>query len=85
MPQGDFGLEDIYQMVILPNLPLSGGFVKLLTAVGVYSWCLCTYPAVCFTAPAKARDIMDIQCKHTSLTRTINSDIGYTFQLTSYS
>ena len=44
-PEWDQGPEDILQMDILPNLPPSGGYNHIITAIDVFSHYLFAYPA----------------------------------------
>ena len=78
-PECDLGPEDILQMDILPNLPPSGGYDKIITAMDVFSRYLFAYPVTRITAPAVAKVIMDILCKHTYLPTTIITDMGTQF------
>ena len=75
-PEWDLGPEDILQIDILPNLPPSGGYDNIITAIDVFSRYLFAYPVTRITAPAVAKIIMDILCKHTYLPTTIISDMG---------
>ena len=78
-PEWDLGPEDILQMDILPNLPPSGGYDNIITAIDVLSRYLFAYPVTRITAPAVAKVIMDILCKHTYLPTTIITDMGTQF------
>ena len=78
-PEWDLGPEDILHMDILPNLPPSGGFDNIITAIDVFSRYLFAYPTTLFTAPTVARVILDILCKHTNLQTTIITDMGTHF------
>ena len=78
-PEWDLGPEDILQMDILPNLPPSGGYDNIITAIDVFSRYLFAYPVTRITAPAVAKIIMDILCKHTYLPTTIITDMGTQF------
>ena len=78
-PEWDWGPEDIQQMDILPNLPPSGGYDNIITAIDVFSRYLFAYPVTRITAPAVAKIIMDILCKHTYLPTTIITDMGTQF------
>ena len=78
-PEWDLGPEDILQMDILPNLPPSGGYDHIITAIDVFSRYLFAYPVTRITASAVARVIMDILCKHTYLPTTIITDLGTQF------
>ena len=44
LPEWDLGPEDAMQIDLLPNLPPSGGYEKLLTALDVFSRYLFAYP-----------------------------------------
>ena len=59
-PEWDLGPEDILQMDILPNLPPSGAYDNIITAIDVFSRYLFAYPVTRITAPAVAKIIMDI-------------------------
>ena len=78
-PEWDLGPEDILQMDILPNFPPSGGYDIIITAIDVFSRYLFAYPVTRITAPAVAKVIMDILCKHTYLPTTIITDKGTQF------
>ena len=78
-PDWDLGPEDVLQMDILPNLPPSGGYDNIITAIDVFSRYLFAYPVRRITAPAVAKIIMDILCKHTYLPTTIITDMGTQF------
>ena len=66
-------------MDILPNLPRSGGYDHIITAIDVFSRYLFAYPVTRITATSVARVIMDILCKHTYLPTTIITDLGTQF------
>ena len=78
-PEWDLGPEDILQMDILPNLPPSGGYDHIITAIDVFSRYLFAYPATRITATAVSKVIMDILCKHTYLPTTVITDLGTQF------
>ena len=78
-PEWDLGPEDILQMDILPNLPPSGGYDHIITAIDVFSRYLFAYPVTRITATAVSKVIMDILCKHTYLPTTIITDLGTQF------
>ena len=59
-PEWDLGPEDILQMDILPNLPPSGGYDQVITAIDVFSRYLFTYPVTRITATSVARVIMGV-------------------------
>ena len=79
-PDKDLGPEDILQMDILPNLPLSGGYDHIITAKYVFSEYLFAYPVTRSNATAVSRVIMDILCKHICLPTTIFTDLGTQFK-----
>ena len=66
-------------MDILPNLPPSGGYDHIITAIDVFSQYLFAYPVTRITATSVARVIMDILCKHTYLPTTLITDLGTQF------
>ena len=78
-PEWDLGPEDILQMDILPNLPPSGGYDHIITAIDVFSRYLFAYPVTRITATTVSKVIMDILCKHTYLPTTIITDLGTQF------
>ena len=78
-PEGDLGPEDLLQMDILPNLPPSGGYDHIITAIDVFSRYLFASPVTRITATSVAPVIMDILCKHTYLPTTIITDLGSQF------
>ena len=57
-PEWDLGPEDILQMNILPNLPPSGGYDHIITAIDVFSRYLFAYPVTRFSAIAVSRVII---------------------------
>ena len=75
-PEWDLGPEDILQIDILPNLPPSGGYDHIITAIDVFSRYLIAYPVTRISATTVSRVIMDILCKHTYLPTTIITDLG---------
>ena len=66
-PEWELGPKDILQMDILPNLPPSGGFDNIITAIDVFSRYLFAYPTTRITAPTAARVIMDIYLPNTHI------------------
>ena len=63
----------------LTNLPPSGGYDHIITAIDVFSRYLFAYPVTRINATAVANVIMDILCKHTYLPTTIITDLGTQF------
>ena len=78
-PDWDLGPEDILQTDILPYLPPSGGYDNIINAIDMFSRYLFAYPVTRITAPAVAKIIMDILCKHIYLPTTIITDMGTQF------
>ena len=66
-------------MDILPNLPTSGGYDHIITAIDVCSRYLFAYPVTRITATAVSIVIMDILCKHTYFPTAIITDLGTQF------
>ena len=75
-PEWDLGTEDILQIDFLPNIPASGGYDNIITAIDVFSRYLFAHPVTCITSPAVATIIMDILCKYAYLPTTIITDMG---------
>ena len=63
MPEWDLGPEDAMQIDLLPNLPTSGGYQTVMTAIHVFSRYLFTYPLIEATATKVAKVIIDIMMK----------------------
>ena len=66
-------------MDTLPNLPHSGSYNHIITAIDVFSRYLFAHPVARITATSVARVIMDILCKHSYLPTTIITDLGTQF------
>ena len=66
-------------MDVLPNLPPSGGYDHIITAIDVVSRYLFAYPVTRITATAVSRVIVDILGKHTYLPTTLVTDLGTQF------
>ena len=79
MPEWDLGPEDAMQIDLLPNLPKSGGFQTVMTAIDVFSRYLFAYPLVEATASNTAKVLIDIMTKHTYLPTTLITDKGTAF------
>ena len=60
LPEWDLGPEDAMQIDLLPNLPPSGGYQTVMTAIDVFSRYLFA------TAPIVAKVIIDIMTKHST-------------------
>ena len=79
LPEWDLGPEDAMQIDLLPNLPTSGGYQTVMTAMDVFSRYLFAYPLVEATASNTAKVLIDIMTKHTYLPTTIITDKGTAF------
>ena len=64
LPEWDLGPEDAMQIDLLPNLPTSGGFQTVMTAIDVFSRYLFAYPLIEATATNVAKVLIDIMTKH---------------------
>ena len=82
MPEWDLGPEDALQIDLLPNLPISGGYQTVMTALDVFSRYLFTYPLIEATATKVAKVIIDIMTKHSYLPTTLITDKGSAFTST---
>ena len=71
--------EDAMQIKLVPELPPSGGYENLVTAMDVFSRYLFAYPTANQDAKAIAKVIINIMSKHAYLPRTIISDKGTAF------
>ena len=79
LPEWDLGPEDAMQIDLLPNLPPSGGYENIITAMDVFSRCLFAYPVTDASATNTAKVIIDIMTKHTYLPTTLITDKGTAF------
>ena len=78
-PEGDLGPEDAMQISLLPNLPTSGGYQTVMTAIDIFSRYLFAYPLVEATAVNTAKVIIDIMTKNSYLPTTLITDKGSAF------
>ena len=67
------------KLILLPNLPPSGGYENIITAMDVFSRYLFAYPVTDATATNTAEVIIDIMTKHTYLPTTLITDKGTAF------
>ena len=83
LPEGDLGPEDAMQIDLLPNLPPSGGYENIITAMDVFSRYLFAYPVTDAAATNTAKVLIDIMTKHTYLPTTLITHKGtaFTFKL----
>ena len=79
LPEWTLGLEDAMQKDLLPNLPLSGGYENIFTAIDVFSRYLFAYPVTEASAPNTAKVNFNIMAKHTYLPTTLITDKGSAF------
>ena len=82
LPEWDLGPEDAMQIDLLPNLPTSGGFQTVMTAIDVFSRYLFAYPLIEATATNVAKVLIDIMTKHSYLPTTLITDKGSAFTST---
>ena len=82
MPEWDLGPEDAMQIDLMPNLPPSGGYENVLTAIDVFSRYLFAYPLTDASAINVAKAIIDIMTKHSYLPTTLITDKGTAFTST---
>ena len=82
LPVWDLGPEDAMQIDLLPNLPTSGGYQTMMTAIDVFSNYLSAYPLIEATAANVAKVIIDIMTKHSYLPTTLITDKGSAFTST---
>ena len=79
LPEWDLGPEDAMQIDLLSNLPTSGGYQTVMTAIDVFSRYLFAYPLTEATAANVAKVIIDIMTKHSYLPSTLITDKGSAF------
>ena len=82
LPEWDLGPEDAMQIDLLPNLPTSGGYQTVMTAIDIFSRYLFAYPLIEATATNVAKVIIDIMTKHSYLPTTLITDKGSAFTST---
>ena len=80
VPEWDLGPADARQIDLLPNLPPSGGYEIVLTAIDVFS--LFAYPLTDASAINVAKVLIDIMTKHAYLPTTLITDKGFAFTST---
>ena len=82
LSERDLGPEDAMQIDLLPNLPPSGGFENVLTAIDVYSRYLFAYPLTDASAINVAKALIDFMTKHAYLPTTLITEKGTAFTST---
>ena len=81
-PEWNLGPEDAMQIDLLPNLPTSGAYQTVKTAIDVFSRYLFAYPLVEATVTNVAKVIIDTMTKHSYLPTTLFTDKGTAFTST---
>ena len=76
IPEWDHGPEDLIQIDLLPELPPSGGYENIITAIDVFSRYAFAYPVSNPTAVNTAKVIIDIMTRHAYLPSLIITDKG---------
>ena len=71
LPEWDLGPEEAMQIDLLPNLPTSGGYQIVMTAIDVFSRYLFAYPLVEATASNTSKVLIDIMTKNAYLPITL--------------
>ena len=79
IPEWDLGPEDLMQIDLLPELPPSGGYENIITAIDVFSRYAFAYPVSNPTAVNTAKVIIDIKTRHAYLPTLIIADKGSVF------
>ena len=82
LPEWDLGPEDAMQIDLLPNLPASGGYQTVMTAIDVFLRYLFAYPLNEARATNVAKVIIDIMTKRSYLPTTLIPDRGSAFTST---
>ena len=71
--------EIAMQIDLMPELPPSGGYKNIVTAMDVFSRCLFVYPTLHRDAKPIVRVLINIMTKHAYLPTTLISDKGTAF------
>ena len=79
IPEWDLGPEYLMQIDLLPELPPSGGYENIFTAIDVFSRYAFAYPVSNPTAVNTAKVIIDIMTRHAYLPTLIITDKGSVF------
>ena len=79
MPELDLVPEDVMQIDLLPELPPSGGYENIITAIDVFSRYAFAYPVSNPTAVNTAKVIIDIMTRHAYLPTLKITDRGSFF------
>ena len=79
IPEWDLGPEYLMQFDLLPELPPSGGYEKIITAIDVFSIYAFAYPVSNPTAINTAKVIIDFMTRYLYLPTLIITDKGSVF------
>ena len=79
IPEWDLGPEDLMQINLLPEIPPSGGYENIITAIDVFSRYAFAYPVFNTTAVNTTEVILDITTRHAYLPTLIITDKGSVF------
>ena len=79
IPEWDLGPEDLMQMDVLPELPPSGGYENIITAIDAFSRYAFAYPVSNPTAVNTAKVIIEKMTRHAYLPILIIKDKGSVF------
>ena len=79
IPEWDLEPEDLMQIDLLPELPPSGDYENIITAIGVFSRYAFAYPVSNPTAVNTAKVIIHIMTRHAYLSTVIITDKGNVF------
>ena len=79
IPEWDLGQEDLMQIDLLPELPPSGGYENIITAIDVFWRYAFAYSFSNPTAVNTAKVITDIMTRHAYLPTLIITDTGSVF------
>ena len=76
LPEWDLGPEDALQIDLLPNLPPSGGYENIITALDVFSRYFFAYPVTGASAISRLKVLIDFMTRHRYLPTTLITDKG---------
>ena len=79
IPERDLGPEELMQINLLSELPPSGGYENIITAIDVFSRYAFAYPVSNPTAVNTAKVIIDIMTRHGYLSTLIITEKGSVF------
>ena len=79
IPERDLGPEDLVQIDLFPEIPTSGIYENIITAIDVFSRYAFAYPVCNPTAVNTAKVMIAIMTRHAYLPRLILTDKGIVF------